>query len=419
MSLFSRWFGREETAAKTYTILDLARDVGWEEYGIQPGGITPKSSLQAICVYRCVNLLSGLLASFPLDLFRKTPAGRQAVGNHPIDRLFNVEFAPELDAFSGRQVFYSNWLLGGFGIALKAYSGNRVIRLDPVEYSKVSYKRNDAGELEYTIDSQRYSRREIFHVNLMSLDGVTGLSPIEQVRLRIAGHVGAEKHQATLYKNKPQPGMVIGYQSAISQQTIDQLQEQIGKGFTGASAGRPMILAGLNGYPQVNFPQVPLTDLQWLESLQYGEEQIARLYGIPPVVLGITTKSTSWGSGIEQQNIGFLQYTLTPLVAALECAIRQQLLSDADRRDGVYVKHNMASMLRGDLKAQAEAITTYVRGGIYSPNEGRALLDMNPYDGGDEHFMQSQMWPVEQLGTAPQSAPAPEAGGSNDAVATD
>ena len=410
MSLWQRIMGRDNGTAqvRAYTTLDLARDLDLDGNAVS---VTPKTSLQSIAVYRCVSLLSGLLASFPVDLYRKLNGNRSAVDNHPVDRLFNLEFAPELDSFMGRQVFYANLLLGGAGFALKTMSGGRVVRLDPVEYSSVSYKRLEDGSYEYTINGKKYTRAEIFHVNLMSLDGATGLSPIGQVRVRVSGHIQAENQQAALYRNKPVPGMVIGYSSAVSQQTIEQLQEQMAKGYTGVNAGRPMILPGINGYPQLQFPNIPMTDLQWLESLQYGEEQIARLFGIPPHIIGITSKATSWGSGIEQQNIGFVQYTLTPLVAALESAIRQQLLSEADRRSNVYVKHNLASMLRGDLKTQMESITGYVRGGIYSPNEGRALLDMNPYEGGDRYYMQQQMWPVERLGEAPNTA------GGNDALA--
>ena len=410
MSFWQRIMGRDDGTAhvRAYTTMDLARDIEVDGAAVS---VTPKTSLQSIAVYRCVSLLSGILASFPLDLYRKAGGSRSAVDNHPVDRLFNLEFAPELDAFTGRPVFYANLLLGGAGFAFKTTNSGRIVRLDPIEFSAVSYKRNDDGSYEYTVDGTKYTRDEIFHVNLMSLDGVTGLSPISQVRVRLSGHIQAENQQSSLYRNKPVPGMVIGYSSAVSQQTIEQLQDQMAKGYTGVNAGRPMILPGINGYPQLQFPTIPMTDLQWLESLQYGEEQIARLFGIPPHIIGITSKSTSWGSGIEQQNIGFVQYTLTPLVAALESAIRQQLLSEADRRQNIYVKHNMASMLRGDLKTQMEAITGYVRGGIYSPNEGRAFLDMNPYEGGDRYYMQQQMWPVERLGEAPITA------GGTDALA--
>jgi HK97 family phage portal protein len=125
-------------------------------------------------------------------------------------------------------------------------------------------------------------------------------------------------------------------------------------------------------------------------------------------MLGLTGKESNWGTGIEQNNIGFMQYTLLPLATTWEKAIRRQLFTEDEKRQGYYVKHNMAALLRGDLKSQAEALTLYVREGAMTPDEAREILDRNPHAGGvgAKPYMQAQMTPMDKLGQHPQPAAA-------------
>jgi HK97 family phage portal protein len=420
MSFLNRWFGNdnEGAASKIYTTLDLWRDV----FDGSPGVVTPTTSLKSVTIMRCVTLMSGLYASFPVHVYRKAQNKRMLVTDHPVERLFNLEVASDMDSYRFKQTMLANLLVSGNACAFKTLdSKGRVIGLTPIQHDAITGKWEGEGEnrrFVYKVGNKDYSRADIFHVALMSLDGGWGLSPISQVAARLSGHIQAENHQSTVYGNKPMPGMVIQFPGNVSAAQVDALRDSVTKGFTGQSAAKPMILGG---GPTVQFPTIPLTDLQYLETLQYGEEQIARLYGIPPYVLGILSKTSSWGTGIEQQNIGFVQYTWIPLVTLFESAIRHQLFTSADRIDGLYVRHNLSSMLRGDMKSQAETLTAYVQGGILTPNQVLAKLDEDPYDGdgGDDHYMQAQMTPVEKLGqtaTAPVSPVAqPDATPAKDA----
>lgn len=402
MSLFSRFFGaKAQGGQRILTTLDLAKHLEGE-----PSAVTPGNAMQSIAILRCVTLLSGLHASFPVDVMRKSKGRRESIENHPLDRLFNGSPNSDNDCFQFREMMMANLLLSGNACAIKVRSNDRIIGLEPIQWDEITWQRKDSAVV-YRYNDRDWSSDDIFRVSLLSLNGIHGLSPINQCRARLSGHVQAERLPGNLYRNKPMPGVVLTFPGNVSPEMAKQLREAIEDGFTGDNQGRAMVLGG---GPTTAFPTIPLTDLQYVESLGYGEEQIARLYGVPPVILGITTKSTSWGTGIEQQNIGFAQYTLTPTAVRWEKAIWRQLLTEKERADGYYVKHNLASMFRGDSKSQAETLALYHREGAVNSNEMRAFLDMNGYPGGDAYVMQGQMTPVDQLGKAP--APAVPAGGA-------
>jgi hypothetical protein len=162
-------------------------------------------------------------------------------------------------------------------------------------------------------------------------------------------------------------------------------------------AGVPVLWEGMKFQPV----SMNLKDAEFLDSRKFSVAEIARWFGVPPHMVGDVERSTSWGSGIEQQGLGFLIYSLQPWIELLEQSIRYTFIIQPER---YYAKFNANAILRMDQKAQADMFAVMIEKGILSPNECRELLDRNPREGGDEYVDVAKSEP------APAPPPPPPAG---------
>jgi HK97 family phage portal protein len=144
-------------------------------------------------------------------------------------------------------------------------------------------------------------------------------------------------------------------------------------------------------------------DAETMAARKFQVSEVARFFGVPPHLVGDVEKTTSWGSGIEQQNLGFLQYTLSPFLNRWEYAIERWLIKPADL-GRLHAEHNLDGLLRGDSSARASYMGTMADKGLRTVNELRRLDNEPPLPGGDVATRQSQNVPLTQLG---QTNPAP------------
>jgi len=141
-------------------------------------------------------------------------------------------------------------------------------------------------------------------------------------------------------------------------------------------------------------------DAQMLESCGFSVEEVCRFFGVPPHMIGHTTKSTSWGTGLEQQSIGFQRYALRRRLKRIEQAIAKQLLTQEDRARGIVVEFNLEGLLRGDSAARSNFYGSALNNGWMTINEVRALENLPPVPGGDVPRMQMQNVPITDAGKA-------------------
>lgn len=165
------------------------------------------------------------------------------------------------------------------------------------------------------------------------------------------------------------------------------------------AGGMVPLEAGYKPYPISLSP----ADSQMLENRLFNVEDICRWFRIAPYLVGHTEKSTSWGTGLEQQNLAFLTYTLSPYIARIEKAISKWLLKPTERRE-FFAEFNLEGLLRADSKGRAEAYRTALQNGYYTRNEVRAKENLVPKEGGDILTVQSNMIPLDMLGKLPVSA---------------
>lgn len=384
MSLLSLFRG--ESRAIDASQFNLGGDLwpGRTDSGIR---VDKDQAMRLIAVYACVSLIAGQVASLPIDVFRRTEAGRVSVGRPP--RWLSRPNPEQTWIQFIEQMMVSLLLSGNAFVAVSKDDFARPAQLAIVSVDEMVVRRDSGRKsfyhlmsgqtlLPYTADRPD---GDILHVMGLSTNGLYGLSPVEEAAQAIGFGLATERYGAKFFGAGAQLSTVIEM-PANSNPTEDQLK-QLGSEFRRKYSGienawKPVVLGNGATIKQLSLPN---DQAQFLESRQFSKGEIASLYGVPPHMIGDVERSTSWGSGIEEQSIGFVRNTLTPWNTRLEESFGELLPR------GQYVKFNTNALLRGDIGSRYQAYQTGVTGGWLSRNEVRELEDMSPRDGLDEFLV--------------------------------
>lgn len=210
---------------------------------------------------------------------------------------------------------------------------------------------------------------------------------------------GLEAASASMFANGVRPSGVFTFEAAASPEKLEEARELIARKYTGAvNSGRPMVLNHGVKWEQIT---INPEDAQMLESRRFGVEEICRIFGVPPHMIGHTENSTSWGTGLEQQTLGFQKFTLRRRLKRIEQAIGKQLMSPADTANGVIAEFNLEGLLRGDSHGRAQVNEIYLRNKVLTINEIRAQDNLPPVPWGDRPWGQMQDLQLNELGEVP------------------
>lgn len=371
--------------------------------------VTETSALKIIVLLRCVTLIAGAAASLPIDVGERKNGKRQLLENHPVEILLDSTPNGEMSATDFRAQQWLSFLLWGNAYAHVVRDGDRPIAMWPMlpayvevlrEGRDLIYKYTPPGAKEET-----YSERDVRHVRWFSLDGLIGLNPIQLAANGVGLHRSTEKSVGKFFKNGAFVNMQMKFPANLQQKQVDQVRTDFEKNY--GSQNHSYNVAIMPGGSELSAIGVNPRDAQFLEERIQNDTQICTLYGVPPHMVGITDKQTSWGTGIESQKQGFLDFTMAPLLTMFEKADERSLLGKADRNK--YIKHNTRAYLRADYKARMDAYAVAVDKGINNRDEVRGYEDENPIpDGsGQKYTVQSQMIELKDVGkiTAPSKPP--------------
>lgn len=352
--------------------------------------VTPDSALTVSAVYRCVAIISGAIATLPCRLMRDRGGVKEKAKDHPLYRLLKKRPNRWQTSAQFRRMMTAHVLLRGNAYALKVKVGTAIVALLPLHPDRVEPLQGPNLEVVYRYTRpdggvQVFSREEIFHLADLTLDGVKGLSRVRLMREAIGAAKQMETFGAKLFKNGAFPGAAVKVAGALSDEAFARLQAQIEEQ-RGAENGHKTLIFEEG----MDWTQLALTseDAQFLQSRQFTKAEIATFFGVPPHLLGDTEKSTSWGSGIAEQNMGFVQFTLLEhIVMWEETADRDLLTEQESRADELYVHLNPKGWLRVTADKQADVYAKALGAGGHAPymtvNEVRALEDLPPLPGGD------------------------------------
>jgi HK97 family phage portal protein len=377
----------------------------------QDSGSAGASGVLALsAAWACVNLLAGTIASLPLMVYRTDRSGKRSVANdHTLYRVLH-------DSPNADQTALDFWeficacleMHGNAYCEVERGNDGRVIALSPPMVPELmTVRRLGNGDLEYEWTDNSRRRREtqqrILHIRGFGGSPLGGLSTLSFGRQAFGLAKSINRAAGATFTNGVRTSGVMSSDKVFSPEQRKTAEDLLLQKYSGAmNAGVPMLLD--NGLKWQSISINP-EDAQMLESRAFSVEEICRFFGVPPHMVGHTEKVTSWGTGLEQQTLGFQKFTLRRRLKRIEQALEKQLLTARDRAEGLTIEFNLEGLLRADSASRAKFYQTMTQIGAYTINEVRALENMPPVEGGDVPRMQAQNIPITET---PELSP-PEA----------
>lgn len=401
MGLLSDFFARTENAPTSKRSAYLEAMLGGS--GTASGvNVTEERALTTSAVYACVRVLSESIASLPLFLYeRQTTGGKSRARQHYLYQLLHDRPNPLMTAFELRELLVSHMALYGNAYCEIGYnSSGRITELWPLRPDRmVQIRRTESNRLAYQYQDGNGGSRwlpqdAVWHLRGLSPDGIMGYSPIQLMRQAVGMSLATEEFGARFFQNGARPSMVLQHPGVLSDEAYDRLASSWMANYGGlANAHRPAILEEGMSVEAIGLPP---EDAQFLETRRYQLGEIARIYRIPPHMIGDLERATF--SNIEHQSINFVIHTLRPWLVRIEQSISQQLLLERDR-SRYYAEFLVDGLLRGDIQSRYDAYATGRQNGWLSADDIRRLENMNPLpDGkGDLYLVPLNMVPVDQL----------------------
>lgn len=405
---------RNMAGASVQTSADLAKELQGNGFNLSGVPITPKDALSVIVVGTAVALLSETIAGLPLPIYKRLDGGgKERNDAHPAWALLNVAPNGYQNAFEWREMMTAHLLLWGNCYSAKTMVGTELRELLPLypervkpvqdpKTLKVTYKvyTPDGGQI--TLPAEK-----MFHIRDKTLKGVEGLSRILLSKDGLGSAKAAERFGAAFFGNSGQPAGILSTESKLNEAQMKDLRESWKETQGGDNVFGIAVLDG-------GWKFTPITalmkDAQFIEFRKFCIAEVARIFRIPPHMLGDLDKATF--SNIEQQSLEFVKYALLPWLRRWEMAINTQLIAP-QRTSPNFAEFNVDGLLRGDQKGRAEFYSTGLRDGWLNRNEVREMENRNPIPGGDEYKVAQSIFgggkaPPKQGNDDVQEQPAEE-----------
>lgn len=389
------------------------RTVG-SSYSFYMGGssagknVNERSAMQMTAVYSCVRILAEAVAGLPLHLYRyKEDGGKERAIDNNLYHLLHDEPNKEMSSFIFRETLMTHLLLWGNAYAQIIRNGKgEVVALYPLMPNKMQVDRDENGELYY-IYTRSYDEaktmdgvtvyltpRDVLHIPGLGFDGLVGYSPIAMAKNAIGLAIATEEYGAKFFANGAAPSGVLEHPGTIKDPS--RLRENWNSTFGGsANSGKVAVLEEGMKYTPIS---ISPEQAQFLETRKFQIDEIARIFRVPPHMVGDLEKSSF--SNIEQQSLEFVKYTLDPWVIRWEQSLSRALLNEDEKRK-YFFKFNLEGLLRGDYESRMSGYAVARQNGWMSANDIRELENMDKIpaeDGGDLYLINGNMLPLNKAG---------------------
>lgn len=370
--------------------------------------VNERTALQTTAVYACVRILSETIASLPLHVYRYTEGGKAKDTEHVLYTLLHDEPNPDMTSFVFRETLMSHLLIWGnaYSQILRDRSG-QVIGLYPLLPDQMSVHRSEKGKLYYVYnryeeDNPNFqekgsivlSQEEVLHIPGLGFDGLIGYSPIALAKNAVGMTLACEEYGASFFGNGANPGGVLEHPGILKDP--GKVRDSWNAVYQGTrNAHKVAVLEEGMSYKQIG---IPPEEAQFLETRKFQINEIARLFRIPPHMVGDLEKSSF--SNIEQQSLEFVKYTLDPWVVRFEQALKKSLLLPEEKKTH-FIKFNVDGLLRGDYQSRMNGYAIGRQNGWLSTNDIRKLEELNPIppeEGGDLYLINGNMTKLKDAG---------------------
>jgi len=370
----------------------------WTSYGPTTAAgvaVSADSALKVSAVYACVRLISTGLATMPFIVYqRQADGGRTRAEQHPLSDILRYQPNRWQTAFDFISMMTGHLLLRGNSYAY-ILPGPRgaVDELIPIHPDLVTVEKVSTG-LRYQVTQADGTKKpfedyQIFHLRGLSLDGICGLSVISYARESVGMAMAAESYGARYFSQNAVPSAVLVHPGKVNRDGRERIRDEWQADMAGLdNAHRVAVMAeGIEVKPV----GMSNEDSQFLQTREYQVEDIARWFGVPLHMIQSTSKTTSWGTGIESMNLGYKTYTLLPWARMWEQATLRDLII-ATR--AYYAEFLFDALERGDLASRTAYYAAGRQGGWLSTNEIRRMENMNPIENGDVYLQPLNMAPA-------------------------
>lgn len=372
--------------------------------------VTVDSALQLSAAMACVRLIAETISTLPLGFFEKLPDGtRKTAVDHPLYEILHNQPNADMSAVTFWEVVLASMLLWGAAYIEIHRIGKRIVALDFLLPSNMQRpRRNRAGEIEFWYTEPDGTRRQIpesdmMHLPAFSVDGISGISPITYGANVLGAAMATDRASAETFKDAMRSPGIVTMDSVLKPDQREEIRKHVDKV---SKSGGVMVLEKGSGFHQLTFNPA---DAQLLASRQFNIEEICRWFRVPPFMVGHAEKSTTWGTGIEQQMIAFLTFVLRPWCVRIEQGVRKSLLAPAER-SRYFAEFAMEGLLRADSAARAAFYSAMTQNGIFTRDDCR-ILENRPPMGGNAAVLtvQSNMLPIDMLGQKTDAGAAKDA----------
>lgn len=392
--------------------VDKAADAGYSFlFGRTTSGkpVNERTAMQTTAVYACVRILAEAVASLPLHVYEyQDDGGKKLVHDHPLYYLLHDEPNPEMTSFVFRETLMSHLLIWGNAYAQIIRDGaGRVLGLYPLLPDKMEVQRDDRGNIYYVYSRNsdenpmfkeygniKLKAEDVLHIPGLGFDGLIGYSPIAMAKNAVGMTLACEEYGASFFANGANPGGVLEHPGVLKDPS--KVRESWNSVYRGVNnAHKIAVLEEGMTYQQIG---IPPEEAQFLETRKFQINEIARLYRIPPHMVGDLDKSSF--SNIEQQSLEFVKYTLDPWVIRWEQSLQRSLLLPGEKGK-YFIKLNVDGLLRGDYQSRMNGYAVGRQNGWFSANDIREMENMNPIpdeEGGNLYLVNGAMTKLADAG---------------------
>ena len=385
-------------------------------YAFMMGGSTSgksvneRSAMQMTAVYACVRILSEAIAGLPLHMYRyRDDGGKEKATEHNLYHLLHDEPNPEMTSFVFRETLMTHLLLWGNAYAQVIRNGKgEVLALYPLMPSRMSVDRTNDGRIVYIYsrdqseanagkDSQVVlTSDDVLHIPGLGFDGLVGYSPIAMAKNAIGMAIACEEYGARFFANGASPSGVLEHPGTLKDPKRVRDSWNAAYGGTSNAHKVAVLEEGMKYVPISISPN----EAQFLETRKFQIDEIARIFRVPPHMVGDLDKSSF--SNIENMSREFVTYTLSPWMVRWEQSLFRTLLS-ADEKKNFFFRFNADGLLRGDYASRMQGYSVGIQNGFMSPNDVRQLedLDLIPDElGGNKYMVNGNMVDLKNVGAA-------------------
>ncbi len=406
MGIFSRLFKARDKPINNLNGSTYSFFLGGSSSG---KAVNERSAMQMTAVYSCVRILSEAVAGLPLHVYRYDgKGGKEKALDHPLYSLLHDEPNPEMTSFAFRETLMTHLLLWGNAYAQVIRNGKgEVVALYPLMPGKMTVDRDQAGRIYYAYSRTQedahtlggdqqvlLSSHDVLHIPGLGFDGLVGYSPIAMAKNAIGMAIACEEYGASFFANGAAPGGVLEHPGVVKEPK--RVRESWNAIYQGSrNAHRIAVLEEGMSYKSIG---ISPEQAQFLETRKFQINEIARIFRVPPHMVGDLEKSSF--SNIEQQSLEFVKYTLDPWVVRWEQAIHRALFSPEEKKR-LFARFNLDGLLRGDYQSRMAGYAVGRQNGWMSANDIRELenLDRIPAEmGGDLFLINGNMTKLEDAG---------------------